>query len=264
MNSLPTNRLEDQGSEVSRYQALLTNVFFEKRTRNPKYSLRAFAIHLGVSRTTLSDVLAGKRHLSTRNALKVAERLSLSPDQTKELIAEVRGFGFFVSKPTSTEMLTDDVFRMIADWYHYAILSLTRLKSNRAEANWIASRLGITPLEARSAMLRLNRLGYIKIKNGRLVRVIKALDTPVQLSTHALKKYQKQNLRLAEASIDRDGLEKRYVSSMVFATKPERVMKAKKMIKKFRDRLTQYLECENPTDVYTLGIQVFPVTIRST
>lgn len=244
------------------YQAMLNNVFLERRSRNPRYSLRAFANSLEVSRTTLSDVLSGKRHFSTKNALKVASRLSLSPEETRELIVETQGLKSKALPTLGFQILEEDAFRMISDWYHYAILNLARLKNNRGDAFWIASRLGISPLEARTAILRLSRMGYVEIRDGRLFRTSAPLDTPVHISNEALRKYQKQNLRLADISIDRDGLDRRYVSSMVFATKPERVMKAKKMISKFRERLTQYLECDNPTDVYTLGIQVFPLTTK--
>lgn len=244
------------------YQSMIGNAFLDRKAKNPSYSLRGFAKYLGVSKTALSDVLNGKRHLSAKNALKVADKLSLSPDQTKDLVAEARGTQV-QSKPTlATELIDDDNFRMISDWYHYAILNLTRIKSNRADAHWIAKRLGITPLQARTAMLRLCRMGYLDLKEGKLVRTVAPLDTPLHVSTQAVRNYQKQNLRLAEVSIERDELERRYFSSMVLATRPERVLKAKKMISEFRERLTNYLECENPTDVYTLGIQVFPLTVK--
>lgn len=243
-------------------QATLSHAFLERNSRNPRYSLRSFAVHLGISRTALSDVMAGKRLLSPKNAQKVASTLELSPDQTKDLLLECKGGASKRAKPSPQRILEEDAFHVISDWYHYAILNLARLKQNRADAFWIAARLGISPLEARTALLRLCRLGYLEIKNGRLSRIGVSLDTPVHRSSEALRKYQKQNLRLAEVSIDRDGLERRYVSSMVLATRPERVLKAKKMITQFRERLTQYLECENPTEVYTLGIQVFPLTIK--
>jgi uncharacterized protein (TIGR02147 family) len=245
------------------YRGFLRDELLERKSKNPLYSVRSFAAHLGVNKTTLSDVLAEKRHLSRKNALKVAEKLNLSPDQTKELLTKAQGTTVLSVDPEPKKMLDDDIFKSISDWYHYAILNLTSLKSNRADAHWVAKRLAITPLEARSAILRLCRLGYLEIKKGKLVRLSPSFDTPIHHSTQALRKYQIQNLHLAEASIQRDGLDRRYASSMVFATRPERLRKAKEMITQFRDEITEYLLCENPTDVYTLAIQVFPLTIRS-
>ncbi|MGZ3699878.1 MAG: helix-turn-helix domain-containing protein, partial [Bdellovibrionota bacterium] len=63
------------------YSELLNEAFAERKAKNPSYSLRAFARYLAISAAALSQVLSRKRDLSKRNALKVAERLGLSPLQ---------------------------------------------------------------------------------------------------------------------------------------------------------------------------------------
>lgn len=252
-----------QAHESYSYREHIQNAFLERKARNPSYSLRAFASQLGVSRTALSDVLSGKRHFSTKNALKVASSLSLSPELTKDLLVEIKGADLSGAPTTSFHLVSDDTFKVISEWYHYGILNLARLKKNRSSPWWIASQLGITAIEARSGLLRLERLGFIKIEQGKLVRTVISLDTLTDIPSQALRAYHRQNLRLAEVSLERDLVERRDFTSMVFATRLERVKKAKKMIRQFRNRLTEYLECENPTEVYTLAVQLFPLTIRS-
>src|SRR4051812_17731490 len=57
--------------------------FLRGRQRNPRWSLRAFAKQLGVSHSALSEILSGKRALSQKAAVRFAQRLELSPADTK-------------------------------------------------------------------------------------------------------------------------------------------------------------------------------------
>ena len=240
------------------YRCLLQEEFLLRKERNRSYSLRAFSRHLGVSKTAIAEVLSLKRDLSPKNALKVAERLSLSPDETQRMLTEIRGIDSPTLK-TNYHTLDGDTFSVISEWYHFAILNLAKLKNHRADAHWIATRLGLTPLEARSALLRLERLGFLEIKNGKLVRKIKSLNTTEGIPSAALRKFHKQNLLLALNSIDRDGVDDRYNTSITMAIDSSRLIAARKLFLKFRDSMCAYLESDNPDSVYTLAFQVFPV-----
>ena len=53
---------------------------------NPRYSLRAFARHLGMSPGELSEVLREKRPMSAKACQKVSRALDLSPAEFKQLL----------------------------------------------------------------------------------------------------------------------------------------------------------------------------------
>ena len=65
----------DREKHAPDYRDLPRRELERRRARNPRYSLRAFALFLGVSRTALSASLAKKRHLSPRNRSRVAKRV---------------------------------------------------------------------------------------------------------------------------------------------------------------------------------------------
>jgi hypothetical protein len=48
---------------------------------------------------------------------------------------------------------------MISDWYHFAILDLTRLDDFQPEPAWVSRKLGLTVSEVKIAVERLLRLG---------------------------------------------------------------------------------------------------------
>jgi transcriptional regulator with XRE-family HTH domain len=236
------------------YREYLHRELSDRRGRNAAYSLRAFARDLGVSVTALSDVLAGKRDFSRRNALRIAEKLAFSPEQTKEWLGDV-GVAAEFFRP-----IDEDTFRLIADWYFFAILSLARLKKSRSDETWIAKRLGISVLEARGALQLLTRLGLVDTSDGKLRRTTEPLRTSTNVPSAALRKHHKQNLRLAELSIDRDPLEARENCSVTMAIDPSRIAEAKRRMARFKESLSDLLEGGRPSEVYTLSLHLFPAT----
>lgn len=71
------------------YRAVLQAELLRKQEINPRYSLRRFALHLGISAATLCGVLRRSRKLSISTAQKVAERLELEGERRSEFLLSV-------------------------------------------------------------------------------------------------------------------------------------------------------------------------------
>jgi len=121
------------------YRQLLKDIFFQRRIRNPSYSLRSFARDIGVAPSNLSLVLRSKKGISGRTARSISERLPLSP-------VERQLFNFFVEKEHSKNSvvrknaeleisrvnvlktnLSNDFTRTVAGWVHFAVMEALRL-----------------------------------------------------------------------------------------------------------------------------------------
>ena len=63
----------------------LQSAFAQRKTKNPKYSLRAFAQSLNIDSSTLSAILGGKRPITAKRAVKILERLEIKDDMRREL-----------------------------------------------------------------------------------------------------------------------------------------------------------------------------------
>lgn len=245
------------------YRELLISELIRRKSVNPTYSQRAFARDLKVSTTTLCSVLAGKRHFSPRSVKSVAERLGLSPAQAQSMLLQSRGLSTQLLGEASFNVLADDAFSLIADWFHYGILNLAKLSDNHADPQWVAQRLGISILEAKSAIQRLERLGYLRVNGGRLERTVGTLDTALDRRTklQALTKHHGQHLKLAGEALDGVDVQHREFNTMTIAINKSRLNDAKKMVNRFATRLANYLEAgDSPDDVYSLAIQLFPLT----
>jgi uncharacterized protein (TIGR02147 family) len=151
---------------------------------------------------------------------------------------------------------------MISDWFHYAILSLLELPDSKFESRWISKRLGISILDAKLAIDRLQRLGLVeKNEAGRWQQAGKPLKIENSLSTAATRKFHKQLLVRASESIDKDPIGNRDFSSTTFAMAPALIPYARQRIQKFRRELTAELESKGtPETVYFMTVQMFPVS----
>jgi uncharacterized protein (TIGR02147 family) len=236
---------------------LLKKTLAERCAKNPQYSVRAFARATGISHTVLSLVMSGKRTLSKKAALKLADHLEMDPKQRQALLASKEKI-----QANDYQTLSLDTFDVISDWYHYAILSLLELPEAEFDAKWIAQRLGINPLNAKMAMERLQRVGLIEQDDeGRWRQSGKPLKIDNEISTVATRKFHKQLLELAAASIDRDPVPVRDFSSMTFTLDPSQVEYARKRIREFRRELVAELEVKgSPSNVYNFALQLYPLT----
>lgn len=248
---------------ISDYRNWLLDELCTRKENNPSYSLRAFAKYLNVNPATLSQVFSGKRGFSKKNALKVASKFSLSPVETKRLLSTIRKETLEKEDASYDEVLQleNDRFKAISDWYHYGILSLAKLKINQATPSWIAENLTISIPEAKAALERLKRLKYIAIEEGRLVRLLqKPLSIASEVPSSAIRKYHKQNLKLAEKSIEEVPMQERELSAITMAIDPKNLSEATQMITKFKRKFSRHMESGKQERVYTLSIQFFPLS----
>jgi uncharacterized protein (TIGR02147 family) len=220
--------------------------------KNPRYSLRRFAQALGISHTVLSLVLSGKRPLSKKAAVKISDFFGFDPEKRDSFVANRK------AKPSQRMLQADrytqlslDTFAVIADWYHFAILSLLEIPGAKLEARWISTRLGISEIEAKLAIERIERLDLLG----------KPIDMKNTNSTAATRTFHRQLLEKALESMEQDPFELRDLSSMTMAIDPAQVPYARERIREFRDELTADLEKRGkPKEVYNLNVQFFPLS----
>jgi uncharacterized protein (TIGR02147 family) len=258
------------------YNIFLKEELAKRCEKNPRYSVRAFAKALGIDAGALSRVLAGKQIPSFKLAQQILTQLDFTPEQEQDFLASIahiqreRGlqrlspvFKNFEEKLIQHD-LSIELYRVIADWYHVAILELTYIEGFKSDTKWIASQLGISQAEAKLSIERLLNLELLKVEDGKLVKSTEQLSTTDKnITTPALKKNQKQFLEKAIESLENDPIEERNMTSMTMAIDPEKLPKAKEMIRNFNKTLCEFLESGKRKRVYNLGIALHPIQKRS-
>lgn len=244
-------------NELNYCLSVIQKEYFKRKSKNQSYSLRAFSHHLGIGMTSLSSFLAGKRTLSKKNLIKIAEKLSLSPIEHEMFMGAVN------KKNSSIDIerlqLQDDTFHLISDWYNYAILELCSIKSHKNSPDWVASKLGISKIEATLAIERLIKMGLLKRKGTGFSRETPSLTTKTDIPDRAIRSRHMQILELARISLERDPIDKRHFWETTFALSPEKYDQAKKMIIAASRKIVKLLESGEPKEIYSLSINLFPL-----
>jgi uncharacterized protein (TIGR02147 family) len=253
-------------SENTFYISKLKEDLSLKQRQNPHYSLRAYARDLGLHSSTLSQVLKGKRPLPIRQSVEIVKRLALGPKertlfleslyQSKASIDEIQ-----IPEADDRFLLDESHFKAIAEWEHYAVVTLFDVDGFEAGVEDISRRLGITGMRAEVVLQNLLTCGLIRRdENGNLVKAHPRLRTTEDVSSVALKESHKETLEMGKKKLDEVEVELRDFSSMTIALDVGRLPEAKTIIREFRQKLSALLKDGKKTDVYQLAIQFYPLT----
>ena len=231
---------------------------------NPLFSLRAFARILDISPAQLSQILSGKRHLTTGTATKLAQALKLSPMEKEKFLESANPDAVKKKRRRlcdhERKKLLEDEFRLICDWKHFAILSLSEIEGHKSDIKWIAKKLNISVQDAAGAIERLLRMKLIEIKKSKIKQIVAPLMTTNDIKSDSIRRSHHQNLLLAQEKLDSVDISKREFTTITMASDAQKIKEAKKMIREFKRELMEFLEEGEKTEVYTLAIQLFPLT----
>jgi len=248
-------------NETCQSQVWLQNLLQEKTKHNSQFSLRAFARLVDVSPAVLSRILNGKRKLTFAMAVRIADALKLGPIERETL------YSFYVSDKGQTKEdradkeLTIDCFTAMKEWYHYGITQLMLTENFREDHKWMSKILGVGELEIKLAIDRLIRLEVLdRDEEGKLFKTSFLLNTTPEVASSGLRHFQKQILEKSINSLEHDSSEEKDITSITIAINEDRLAEAKKEIKKFRMKMSEFLTEGKKTRVYNLGIHLVPLS----
>jgi uncharacterized protein (TIGR02147 family) len=248
-NYAPMNNLADR----------IKNEFQERQKRNSSYSLRAYAQWLELSPAQVSQMISGKRPATLNTLGKIKSKLNLSPKEERVYIEEIVSTKISPGESKKEVLnLKEDEFKLIADWYHFAILALLKLKGASLTLRSIASRLGVSFLNARDALERLERLKIIQ-RRPHLEQISPALEVTSEIPSSAIQLYHRQNLNMAIDRLNDCPPASRQFQSVYLNLREDQIKRYKKLIDQFLDEASEMASTDEDTKLYALNVQLFPV-----
>ncbi len=254
------------------YRQILVSEFERRHRSNRRYSLRAFSTRLGISVSTLSEVLNGKLGLSRPRAEKIAERLAMNEierDYFVSLVESCHARSRQVRERAQVRLqniqritekpLQIDAWTFISEWYHLAIVELARTRGFQSRETWIAKKLELDPITVRTACERLIRLGILERKGGKLKTTGQwLLTSPHDTPSAYTRAFHAAILAKAQRSIEEQSPTERNLSSLVVAINKEKIPEAKKLIMDFNRKLNKLLSADDqPENLYCFSTQLF-------
>jgi len=252
---------------------LLTRV-----SKNPSYSVRAFARDLGISHSYLSQILNEKRGLSLRQAVLLSDALNLEKEQKDQLIqlllenrlsksaTDANPTSLDLKREESTVSIDMERFRTVREWYHGAIVEMTSLSQFKADYAWIARRLGVTTLQVKAAVNRLRRIGVLQTKGRKWSKTKRRFLFPTTSLQEAVNRFHQEMIYKALTALEQktpSDFEERDITGITIAIDPKRIPEAKKRIQRFRNQLADFLSKGERSEVYHLNVQLFRLTQAS-
>lgn len=254
---------------MSDFRIHLQEELVSRCRKNPRYSLRSFARALGVNHGILSLVLRGERKITPAMVQRMGLSLNLGSKEINAFLAQLNETDLSLAtrkrKTQKINQLTVDVFNVISDWYHDAILELSRTRNFSPRPEFLSKRLGITVSEARAAVERLERVGLLEIAaDGSWIESLGDNSTVVGVddTSVALRALQKQVLQLSTTALESVPKKLRDHSCMTMAIDMQDLPAAKKRIQEFRHDMMAFMQRKSakPTEVFQLAVSLYPIT----
>lgn len=249
---------------------MLEDEFQARKQREPRATLRRFADDLGLSASMLCHVLKGRKRLSTEAAMRVAASLPWSAEKRAAFLLSARAAGgnaVLEDAPsrryarTATPVdLSNEVFEAVSQWQHPVLLECLRLPGTLHGTSDLAQLIGVSKSVAREALERLCTLGLVVKEGTQWRRNVGSHVRVASAPSGAVREFHKSMLNKAWESLDTVESARRDITGVVVATSPARIEEAKKRIAAFRSELMAHLEEGEPTCLYHLAVQLFPLT----
>ena len=263
MRAMKTNATR-RDAERESFRLFLQSELAGRCARNAQYSLRSFALDLGLDHGSLGQMLRGKRRLTESTIRRLGRKLALSDERVAQLVATERlAEADHEAFRREAEELAAATANLISGWHHYAILELVKLEDFQPSSPWIARVLGIEVDEVNLALQRLLRLGLLEMSARERWTDLSG-DTTASFegfTRAALERLAAETSRLLASSLCDVPVTLHEHSTTTLAVRRARIPEAIERIARLRAELVELLrEDERLDDVYQLEIHLFPVT----
>lgn len=244
---------------MSRSSEFLFAQFNVRKSKNPRYSQRAFAKLIALNPGRVTQYFRDERPITKNAAKSIAAKLGLDEEQTSYFIYLTE-----VDRQSANQeperILGDDELAMVVEWYHFAVLSLISTHDFRYDVEWMSQRLNLPDFIVQSSLDRLKRLGLIEDKDGELIVRKGPIATQTDVPNEFLRLSHQDTLRYVIDNVAKVPPKERDLSSITLAIDSKKVEEAKKMIRVFRRKLAGFLSSGKKDEVYTINVQLFPFT----
>ena len=150
-----------------RFQEILRKEFAERRRKNSRYSLRAFAASLETDHSTLSQVMRGSRRPPATKIRSWARKLGMTPEEaTVYIAAQHLPDSSTAARQEQLRHWTAEAVGVVTEPAHWQILRLSRTPEFKPDCRWIAHQTGSSVDAINVALSRLLRLRLLKISRA--------------------------------------------------------------------------------------------------
>lgn len=252
------------------YSDIIKAEFEKKRTRNPVYSLRAFARDLNIGSSTASMLLRGQVGLSQKRAKEIAGRLGFSGEETLYFLDLIRAKRAKREKARNEALLNlrqyntrfncvdNATFHHFSKWYALPLMELIRMFGPAANAAFLARKLKISQEEIRKALRSFRAHKILRRTKGHDEVTEEFISLPDGQPDTLVRQFHVDILEKAKLAATSDPNSERNIACAIVRMRKTDLAWAAQEMKVFRRKLAARLEQGDGHDaVYAIGTQLF-------
>jgi uncharacterized protein (TIGR02147 family) len=267
--------------EYNSVSAVLKKFLSDRKDRNPRYSMRAFARDLKMSPSALSEIISEVHDLSPARASEIASFLSLSAHQAdyfKALadlgaakssaeISVARANLDRFSMQSPEVQISKEQLDIYGSWETLALLEALKLRDSARTIEWLSEATGIESTRVSELCQVLCKHEFAsQDSDGRFTALRERSSTVApggKRPESTIRNFHGRILAKASEAIDEQSLSERDFSAMIFATSSKQTPEVIEAIKTFRRTVMaagEGFDESQKDSVYCLSVQWFKLT----
>jgi uncharacterized protein (TIGR02147 family) len=263
--------------DYSDYRAFLRDFYATRKAVNRNFSFRMLSQKAGINSSGFfKQIIEGKRNLTAETLGKACQALGLkdgdaeyfqdlvSFNQAKTMKEKNLYFEKLIDqqKRRNFRRIHEDRYDYFSEWYHCVVRELAVLDDRGDDPARLAAgvRPPITARQAAQSLQLLERLGFLKREDGRLVQADPLVSTGYDIKSHLVKKFQVDMLKKAIDIYERPSQdEPRLMSCNVFALSSAEYDRFVEALRSLRAQLMTLAHSQaRPDRIYALNLNFFP------
>ncbi len=260
---------------------LLRDTLAEKKRKNPRYSIRAWARQLGYkSPSLLLGILHGRRRLNSDLGVRMASSIPMTSHERKYFNTLVLacaaktqpGKDFYFAlldllrpDPVQPKLQLAKV-RSVAQWYHLALVEILALRDFNGDPQWLSSKFRgkVQPSEVSASLARLHKLGLIELCGPEgCQRWVKGPTVFREgISHEVFKDHHRELMPLARQALSDQPANTTDFRATKIALRRDDFGKAKEIIREFHRAIQRLSVKHGADDVYAFNSHFFSLTRR--
>jgi uncharacterized protein (TIGR02147 family) len=263
------------------YKLFLKSYYRWMRKDNRRWSYGVWARRLDLQDTSsITKVVNGQRVPGPKMVKKFSEYFKFNSDEQvyfKELVTLAK----FADNPkvqtaylekigkkhqhSSTRVVDEATFTKAFSWYSIVIRELTRREDFKEDVTWIQSQFAfpVSESEVQEAIKVMTDLGLIlRDVRGRLQATSEKIRSTRDISVEAIKRYHEAMLERAQLGVRKFGVETREYGATSFFMNQDNILKAKELLREFREKFETLLEEPGGDTLYQMQFQLFPLSVN--
>ena len=260
----------------------LTDAFEEKRQKNPAFSLRSWALQLGMkSHGPLHAMLRGQRSIPKKYVPLLIKSFKMEKKEASffEILVDLQRAKSIEEKEMYLERLKAlgpkevrevseiEAYKFISEPLHGFILEMTQLKDFKSTLGWIKSKLrpSMNLKLGEEILARLESLEVLKMIDGKYEKQLKHIYTAKDVMNKAAQEYHQKLCALASEQIESQPIENREYNGVTFNIKRKDLPKIKESLRELADQIIQDYEAPagEGEETYQLNLHFFSLTKTS-